>query len=109
MTKDEMQEIVERKGVKVKAIDAKPYRFALPCLIGPEERPTLNMMCCRRMMSDGKIGWLLDTHNCFSAAPDEELTLVPVDYIKTEEQRMRIDEDDEKMMRAREEQGRDGD
>ncbi len=64
--------------VKVRAIDAKPYHWAMRCTIGDDPRIIDNEICARKWSEDGRHIWfMLDTHNFVKAAPDEELDLVP--------------------------------
>ncbi len=80
MTKEELNKIVDEKGVKIKAIDITPYFYSMPCEL-PGDQFILNEMCCRRWSDNGdKIWWLLDTHNTFSAKPNDLVEVVPTDY-----------------------------
>ncbi len=79
MTKEEFEKRIKEEGVKVKAIDIKPYRYYLPCLMGEEERPMFNEICIRRWSEDGKkITFMLDSHNFLFAKPDELVEVVPI-------------------------------
>lgn len=63
----------------IKAIDVKPYRWALWCSVGGSE-PFLNDIVCRKWSEDGEeIVFMLDSHNYLSSKPDDELNLVPIE------------------------------
>ena len=80
MTEEELDAIVKERGVMVKAINIRPYMYSLPCAIGSKDNLTyiLNEMCCRGWTKDGRIDWLLDTHNFFFAKPGDMVEVVPV-------------------------------
>ena len=64
---------------QVKAIDVKPYRWALWCSVGDSGKPFENEIVGRKWSPDGKLIWfMLDSHNFYSAAPGEVLELVPL-------------------------------
>jgi len=64
---------------KVRAIDVVPYRWALWCTVGGS-KPFANDIVHMRWSDDGRrIHFGLDSHNFYSAAPDDELELVPVE------------------------------
>lgn len=61
---------------KVKAIDVKPYHFALWCSI-EDGRPFANEICFRKWADDGeKIVFMLESHNFYSADPDAEMEVI---------------------------------
>lgn len=85
--------------VKVRAIDVKPYRWALWCSIegGP---PFENEICLRRWSDDGQGIWfMLESHNFLYAEPNEILELVPYtcDFYTAEMMAIRDAEDEKKM------------
>lgn len=101
MTEEELDAIVAERGVMVKGINIRFYMYSLPCLIGPERYPILNEMCCRDWHRDGRISWLLDTHNFFFAKPDEMVQVVPVPEDRyTAEYYERVFANDSKKMNA---------
>lgn len=62
----------------VRAIDVKPHRWAVWSSIGNGE-PFTNEIAIRRWSDDGtKIWFMLESHNFLTAAPDEEIELVPL-------------------------------
>lgn len=62
----------------VRAIDVVPYRWALWCSVGDDPRPFENLIVHAGWFDDGeRIAFGLDSHNGFSAAPDDVLELVP--------------------------------
>jgi hypothetical protein len=62
--------------VKARAIDVRPYAFALWCTVGGSA-PFANPIESRRWSEDGQTIWfLLGTHNFHTAQPDEILDLV---------------------------------
>lgn len=64
--------------VQKKAIDVTPYNHALWCSVG-DSKPFANTIYWRSWSDDGtKILFGLDTHNGFSAAPDELVGVVEV-------------------------------
>lgn len=66
---------------RIKAIDVKDYHWALWCTVGggpPHENPIV----AARWTDDGRLSFMLDSHNFFSADPDEELELVRQDVSK---------------------------
>ena len=72
--------------VRLRALDVTPYRFGLWCSVGGGE-PFANMICHRAWSDDGtRIIFGLDTHNGYSAAPDEEMLVVPLDGYVPEHQ-----------------------
>lgn len=57
--------------IKIKAIDIIPYKHALRCIIN-DAGPFDNTIIIKRWSSDGsKINFMLDSHNFFSAKPDD--------------------------------------
>ena len=87
---------------KVKAIDVKPYRWALWCVVdgGP---PFANEIVHRVWTDSGRrIAFGLDSHNGFTADPDEELDLIPhCSPYMTAESLARIDARDAETMAGR--------
>jgi hypothetical protein len=64
--------------VKVRAIDVRPYRYALWCASGDGRRACANQIVHREWTENGQcICFGLDSHNTFRAKPDEELELIP--------------------------------
>jgi len=68
--------------VKILARNVKPYFYALKCYINEDQdKPIYNQIVgikwCR--LGDNILWFMLQTHNFFSAAPDDELELVEVD------------------------------
>jgi hypothetical protein len=91
--------------VKIKAIDAKPHRYALWCSVAGEDgkqgAPFANEIGPRSWSDDGQHIWfMLDTHNFFKAKPDEELELIPLPtpkYVTPEMMAERENRDAQKM------------
>jgi hypothetical protein len=80
----------EPKTVKIKAIDVKPYRYAVLCVWEKGEEPFVNEISLRKWSEDGeKIVFMLESFNFLSVRPDEELELVPIENPRTN-----IDEQD---------------
>jgi hypothetical protein len=97
MTEEELLEIERAKGVMVKAINIRPYFYDLACMMG--DRGFLNTLCCRRWAEDrSKIWWLLDSHNTFSAKPDEMVLVVPNPNPPTGERLERLMKSDRQAM-----------
>jgi hypothetical protein len=86
----------EPKTEKVRAIDVKPYRWALWCTVEGSSKPFANEICIRKWSDDGeKIIFMLDSHNFLFARPDEELELIPIpnpSFTKDEEDEKRMAE-----------------
>lgn len=66
---------------KVKALDVVPFRWALWCRIGDGE-PFANPIVSAKWLEDGRIGFMLDSHNFLIVEPDAELELIPQDVSK---------------------------
>jgi hypothetical protein len=65
--------------VKIVARDVKPYHYALWSSICGG-KPFANSICHVSWSEDGEKLWFgLDSFNTLSAAPDEELELIPLD------------------------------
>lgn len=61
---------------KVKAIDVKPYHYALWCSI-EDDKPFANEICLRKWTDDGeKIVFMLESHNFYFAEPDEMIEVI---------------------------------
>jgi hypothetical protein len=70
--------MTEPKTVRIRATDVRPYRWALWCSVDGGE-PFANPIEGRRWSEDGQHIWfMLDTHNFYKAAPDDEIELIPV-------------------------------
>lgn len=82
--------------VLVRAIDAVPYRYALWCSIEDGD-PFTNLIVLRGATDDGRIRFMLDTHNFFWADPSEQLELVPV-VPNSPEHQLRFEAEDKKRM-----------
>ena len=64
-----------------RAIDARPYQWAVWCRVGGAPKPFANVIESRSWSEDGRHIWfLLGTHNFMKARPDEELELVPTPH-----------------------------
>ncbi|MFA5053441.1 MAG: hypothetical protein WC565_05245 [Parcubacteria group bacterium] len=65
--------------VTLKAIDVRPYAYALWCCI-EDGVPFANDIVCRRWSDDGKhIWWMLDTHNFAKYEPDELVEVIELE------------------------------
>lgn len=63
---------------QVRARDVKPFHWAQWCTVGGRSEPFANPICGVKWSEDGQRLWfLLETHNAFSADPDEMLDLMP--------------------------------
>ena len=91
---------VEPTLQKVKAIDVKPYRWAVWCTIEGNPKPFANDIVSRRWSEDGAHIWfMLDTHNFLNAQFDEVLELVPLNCSKMSPDLLaRIDAEDAQRM-----------
>lgn len=86
---------------RVRAIDVKPYRWALWCQIG-NGAPFANEIVYRRWSDDGKVIWFgLDNHTGYRAEPDKELDLIPHDGRYSPEMLARVDARDAELMAKR--------
>jgi hypothetical protein len=84
---------------KVRAIDCKPYHYALWCAI-EDGKPFANEMCLRKWTDDGeKIVFMLESHNFYAVDPDEiiEVIALPEDRYAN----LRHDERDAETMKNR--------
>jgi hypothetical protein len=73
-------------GQKVRAIDVRPYQWAIWCTVadhfGPDGKlkPFANEIEGRKWSDDGQSIWfMLGTHNFYNAKPDDVLELVPIE------------------------------
>jgi hypothetical protein len=79
MTAEELDAIVSEKGIKVRAIDIRPYQYALPCQLGKNGNHVLNEICIRRWRQDGEgLTFMMDSHNFFFANPHDLIEVVPI-------------------------------
>lgn len=63
---------------RVKARDVVPYEWAVWCTVEGRPRPFANTIEHVKWTEDGqRLSFMLGTHNFYSAAPDDELELVP--------------------------------
>lgn len=87
---------------KVRAIDAKPYRWALWCTVGTCSEPFANTLVTRKWSEDGQRIWfMLDSHNFMDADPDDVLELVPNSDYYSAEFLAGVDERDSERMAQR--------
>lgn len=73
--------MTEPETKQVKAIDVVPYHWALWCSI-EGGKPFANPIVAARWLDDGRLSFMLDSHNFYSAEADELLELVPEDVSK---------------------------
>lgn len=91
---------------QVRAIDVKPYRWALWCSIKGGE-PFANPIVYRRWSEDGeRIIFALDSNNGYSAKPDDILELIPYENDWAEANWERLEERDATRMKHRYPQGK---
>lgn len=65
------------KIVQKRALDVTPHNHALWCSVGGDSEPFANAIDSRQWSQDGaRIIFLLDTHNSFSAKPDELIDVI---------------------------------
>jgi hypothetical protein len=92
--------------VKVKAIDVKPYRYAVWCTVedwkGDKGKPFANVIEHRGWSKDGESIWfMLGSHNFMNAKPDEEMELIEHDDKMSPDLMARFDKEDEEAMAKR--------
>jgi len=89
----------EPKIVNVRAIDAVPYKYAVWCSF-EDGKPFANTIVLRAATDDGKIRFMLDTHNFLWAYPNDMLDLVEQDPGHTPEFAAKLAADDARRMSA---------
>lgn len=85
----------------MKAINIIPYHYAQRCSFDDGETSFMNEVVGRRWSEDGtgKIWFMLESHNFFSAFPDEEVEFIePYEGGYPEESRKRAKERDDHFM-----------
>lgn len=76
MTFADLQRLAEVFVVRIPARDIRPIIWGYPCFTA-EGKFIINQIAIRRWSEDGKKIWFgLDTHNTFSAKPDDLVSVV---------------------------------
>jgi len=72
------REVNEPKQVTIKAIDVRPYRYAIWCTVG-RSTPFANEIVSVTWSEDGEYLWfMLDSHNFHKVSPDDTISVVKV-------------------------------
>lgn len=94
--------MVEPTIVKKLAIDVTPNHHAIWCTSEERPQPFLNTIVRRKFSADySRIHFMLDTHNFFSADPDELVDVVEQVPTMHQELLERLDAEDAKLMNWR--------
>lgn len=103
MSAEAEDELLDADEVSLPAIEVIPYHYSLRCIFtGNKERVVSVEIVGRHWSEDGeKIWFMLDSHNFYSAAPEEAMRVVPYrpSYHRPEDRERIVREDAEKMAR----------
>ena len=66
--------------VTMKAIDVRPYLYAVWCTVGDDPKPFANDLVHRKWSDDGEfIWWMLDSFNFVKHKPDDLVQVVQIE------------------------------